>query len=109
MATAKQPGKTSKATKVKLEPEVFSDTNSDSEIRETLIKTEKMLDSPKTEKLLPNSPALMSDSDDNELSRPPTPTFQPKKMEPLPAVVVTSENNAQKSDNSGEKEIVHKK
>ena len=36
-----------------------------------------------------NSPALMSDSDDEVPSRPPTPTFQTKKVEELkPAVVV---------------------
>merc|ERR1711874_232366 len=106
--TTKQPAKTSKPAKVKVEQEVFSDSNSDSEIRETLIKTEKMLDSPKTEKMLPNSPALMSDSDDNELSRPPTPTFQPKKPELVPAVVVTAENNIQKLENIGENENLHK-
>merc|ERR1719319_676597 len=86
--------KNTKVAKLKVE-HAFSDSNSDMDIsnsmRETLSKTEKMLDSPKTDKPMPDSPALMSDSDDNELSRPPTPTFKTKNPEVVPAVVVTAE------------------
>ena len=55
---------------------------------------EQVFSASDTEKDKMDSPALLSDSDDDVRSRPPTPTFQKKKAEDVKPVVPSEESSA---------------